>query len=207
MSIDRRRTPRWRAPDYQHQARLQYEDGEATVATVLDVSANGVGVRADRLRFAAGMRARLRIDLLDKAVEIVGIVRFVDRFFPRVGLQVDAPEAMAAIVDRAERCGFLMSELKGDTLALRGRLTLAATKEFAGHHRYRKLDLSGITGASVAGAAIVASVARDGARIERCSEAVSPLFESLGICGARLCVAATPCDLPKNWPVRDAMPD
>jgi hypothetical protein len=207
MSIDRRRTPRWRAPDYQQQARVQHEDGTATAATVLDVSATGIGIRAERLRFAAGMRARLRIDLLGESFEIGGGVRFVDRFFPRVGLQIDTPGAMDAIVARAESCGFLMSQLNGDTLSLSGRLTLAATREFHGRREYRKLDLSGVTGASVAGAAIVASVARNGARIDRCSEFIAPIFDSLGICGARLCVSATPCDLPKAWPVRGASPD
>lgn len=207
MSIDRRRTPRWRAPDYEQQARVQHADGTTTAATVLDVSATGIGLRADRLRFAVGMRTRLRVDLLGECTEIVGIVRFVDRFFPRVGLQVDATEAMAVIVDRARRCGFLMSQLNGDTLALSGRLTLAATREFDGRREYRKLDLSGVTGVSVAGAAIVASAARNGALIDRCSEAIAPLFDSLGICGARLCVSAMPCDLPKAWPARGASPD
>lgn len=205
MSIDRRRTPRWRAPDYRHQARLQHEDGKVAAATILDVSAAGIGLRADRLHFAAGMRVGLRIEL-DEPIDIVGVVRFVDRLFPRVGLQVDAPAAMAAIVRAAESRGFLMSQLKGDTLALSGRLTLTATKEFDGRRGYRKLDLSGVTGVSVAGAAIVASVARDGARIDRCSESIAPIFESLGICGARLCVSPTPCDLSKTWRARSMAP-
>lgn len=207
MSIDRRRTPRWRAPDYRHQACVRHEGGKESAATVLDISTEGVGIRADRLRFAAGMHARLCLDLLGESVEIAGVVRFVDRFFPRVGLQVAAPAAMAAIVGRAKRCGFLMSELRGDTLALNGRLTLAATREFDGRRGYSKLDLSGVTGVSVAGAAIVASVARNGARIDCCSEAIAPMFDSLGICGARLCVAAVPCDLSKHWPARGAASD
>lgn len=202
MSTDRRRTPRWRTPDYQQDARIRHEDGKTSAATLLDVSLGGIGLRADRRRFAPGMRVRVAIDLLDETSEVVGAVRFVDRFFPRIGLQVDSPDLMAKVVDQAKNCGFLMSEVKGDTLMVAGRLTLATAKEFDAVRRYRKLDLSGVTAVSVAGAAVVSNIAGGGARIDCCSPAIAPVFESLGICRGRLCVSPTPCDLPKNWPSR-----
>lgn len=203
MATERRMTPRWKASSSRYAALVRHDDGQRSAATIVDVSTAGMGIRADRRCFASGMRVRIDVDMSGERLELQGAVRFVDRFFPRVGIRIESLESMEQVVRQAETLGFLMAEIKGDTLAVHGSLTLAAMKEFAaGARGCRKLDLSGVGAASIAGAGIVSSAARKGAKIDCCSAAIAPLFESLGICRAQLCVSAQPCDLPKTWPTR-----
>lgn len=201
MDIERRQEPRWGAHSLGYKARVRHEDGSTSEALIIDVSRGGIGIRADRRRFTARSRVWMEIDLVGEVVEVPCAVRFVDRFFPRVGLCTESPEAMEKVVEHAKQIGFLMFEVRNDTLAIHGKLTMAAIRESAVIRRCRKLDLAGVEEASVAGAAIVLKMARRGARIDRCSAAIAPLFDSLGICSAKLCVAAEPCDLPKTWPL------
>lgn len=205
MEIERRKEPRWGAHSLGHKARVRHEDGSCSEALIIDVSRGGIGIRADRRRFHAGARVGVEIDLSGTTLEVPCVVRFVDRFFPRIGLVGESPAAMDEVVEHARRVGFLMFEVRHDTLAVHGRLTLAAKSAFkTAAQRVRKLDLAGVEEASVAGAAIVLDLARRGARIDRCSGAIAPLFDSLGICRANVCTSADPCDLPKKWPLPPA---
>lgn len=196
---DRRTGPRWKAASHQHRVDLVSGGGRTVTGMLIDISAKGMGIRADRGRFAAGMRVRVETDLLGGPIQVQGVVRHVDRFFPRIGVQIDAADVMAKLLSRAEAGGFLMTRADGDTLALSGSLTLAGLREL-GATTCRRLDLSRVSDVSVAGAGIVSLVAGKGARIACCSEPIAPLFDALGICRAGYCVSATPCDLPKAWP-------
>lgn len=198
MESERRRDSRWKAHDYRHKIREWHDGSSRSEAIVVDVSKHGIGLRADRRCYNAGMQVWLEIPLSDESIRIPGVVRFVDPFFPRVGLQMDASELMEKVVEHARSRGFLMLEVKEDTLLVHGHLTLTAAKEFAVAGKYRKLDLSRVGKASVAGAGIIFNTARSGARIDRCSGAIAPLFDSLGICSGKVCVAQEPCDLPKR---------
>jgi hypothetical protein len=200
MRTERRVPPRWRAASHKHQVRLRCEDGRTVSGTILDLCRSGLGLRVDRNGVAVGMRVRVTSDLPGETVDIRGVVSFVDRFFPHVGLRMESDGLMERLVAKAEAGGFLMSEGRGDTLALAGSLTLAAIRELDTAADFRKLDLSRVGEVSVAGAGIVSMAAGRGARIDCCSEAIAPLFDSLGICKAGLCCSATPCDLPKAWP-------
>jgi hypothetical protein len=205
MGSERRRALRWRACSHQHTVRVRRADGGKSVATVVDVSKTGVGLRDNRRNFAVGMRVALEMDLHGETIEANGVVRFIDRFFPRIGIHIDSNGVMEKAIRHAERRGFVASEARGDTLAISGSLTLSALKEFKSAPGYRKLDLSGVREASVAGASIVLGAARKGARIDCCSRTIAPLFDTMGICDAGVCVSRAPCDLPKNWlSLRDA---
>lgn len=200
MRHERRKTPRWKAASHRYPIRVRRDDGRTISGVIVDISVEGLGLRIERLALSPGMSVRILAELLGEAIDVRGVVRFVDRFFPRAGLQVDAAEIMGRLVARAETGGFLMAEGRGDTLALAGSLTLAARKELDAAACYRSLDLSRIATVSIAGAGIVSAAAGRGTRIECCSAAIAPLFDSLGICRAGLCVSPTPCDLPKAWP-------
>ncbi len=196
---ERRAGPRWKAATHQHRVGLGGGNGGALAGMLIDISAKGLGIRADREGFVVGMRVSVETDLLGSPTRVQGVVRNVDRFFPRIGVQIDAADLMAKLLLRAEAGGFLMTRAAGDTLALHGSLTLAGLREL-GATTCRQLDLSGLSDVSVAGAGIVSLVAGKGARIACCSEPIAPLFDALGICRAGDCVSATPCALPKAWP-------
>lgn len=198
-TAERRASPRWKAASHKHAVVLRNGKGGEVAGMVVDVSARGMGIRADRGAFAPGMRLGLTVDLLGETYRLDGEVRFVDRFFPRIGLRIESVEAMGRLVRRAETGDFLMAQAVGGTLVLHGCLTLMAMREL-GATDCRQLDLSRVRNASIAGAGIVSMAAGRGVRIACCSEPIAPLFEALGICRAGICVSAEPCDLPKAWP-------
>lgn len=200
---ERRREPRWIASSSGHAASLATADGRVTNATIVDISTSGIGLRADRGCFSAGMHTRVFIDLAEERVELSGTIRFVDRYYPRLGMQIESVDAMERVIRHMAMNGFMLAELKGDTLFLTGSVKLGAAKAFDGIQGHRKVDLSGVSEISMGGARHVLKMTGAGVRIASCSEAVAPRFDSLGICdGARLCVADVPCDLPKKWPMR-----
>lgn len=201
MGMERRRAPRWRAASHHHKVRVRHADGRKSLGSIVDVSHSGIGLRDSRHHFQVGMRVSLEIDLFGEVVEVQGVVRFVDRFYPRIGLHIDSPGLMEKLVGQATSCGFVNSEVKGDTLVVSGSLTLVALKEFDAIRGYRKLDLSAVHEVSVAGAGIVFSIARTKAKVDCCSEAIAPMFDFLGICKANVCVSKTPCNLSKKWRV------
>lgn len=196
---ERRRAPRWKASRQHHKVGILGEDGKRIEGTILDISRGGIGLRAGRSRFALGMQVGVVTDLSGETVHLRGTVRFVDRFSPRIGLQIDTVGPMEAILRQAESCGFLLSEVRGGTLAFSGSLTLAALRELEAARGCREIDLSRVGEISIAGASLIAKAAERGARIACCSGAIAPVLDSLGICGAGLCVSRTPCDLPKAW--------
>lgn len=201
--IERRHEPRWIASGNSHQVSLLSADGRLSRATIVDISASGIGLRADHGRFSAGMRLRIQVELADEGVELSGVVRFVDRYYPRIGLQIDSVDVMDRVIRHMAINGFMMAEVKGDTLFVKGSVKLAAAKVFDAIRGHRKLDLSGVNEISMGGARHVQRMIGAGVKIASCSESVAPRFESLGICeGARFCVADSPCDLPKTWPMR-----
>lgn len=201
MKNDRRSAPRWHAAGSKMKAEALLDDGAKLDATIVDVSATGIGLRTDRKRFRIGMTVRLELALNGEKIPLRGSVRFVDRFYPRVGLLIDAPERMGQLVEFAAASDFVMTEVANDCLIVNGRLTHAAIRMFESLRACRTLDLSGVNYVSMGGASIVFGLTQAGMKIKCCSPAIAPFFNSLGICcGARLCVARVPCDLPKRWP-------
>lgn len=201
--IERRQEPRWIASSNSHQVSLLSADGRLSSATIVDISTSGIGLRADHGRFSAGMRVRVQVELSEEGVELSGVVRFVDRYYPRIGLQIESVDVMERVIRHMAINGFMMAEIKGDTLFVRGAVKLAAAKVFDAIQGHRKVDLSGVNEISMGGARHVQRMTGAGVKIASCSESVAPRFESLGICqGARFCVADSPCDLPKQWPMR-----
>lgn len=201
--IERRHEPRWIASGNSHQVSLLSADGRLSRATIVDISASGIGLRADHGCFSAGMRLRIQVELADEGVELSGVVRFADRYYPRIGLQIDSVDVMDRVIRYMAINGFMMAEVKGDTLFVKGSVKLAAAKVFDAIQGHRKLDLSEVNEISMGGARHVQRMIGAGVKIASCSESVAPRFDSLGICeGARFCVADSPCDLPKTWPMR-----
>lgn len=200
---ERRGAPRWHACSNKFKVRVGFGGGRTSEATLIDVSQTGIGLRVDRQPFRVGMSTHLELDSFGEKIQVRGVVRFVDRFYPRVGLQVESIDTMERILQQvSKRRGFVMTEVKGDTLAVRGSLTHAATSLFSARH-FRILDLSEVDYVSVAGSNALYDVTSRGVRIKRCSPSIAPFLDSQGICeGARLCTANKPCDLPKAWPTR-----
>lgn len=201
--IERRQEPRWIASSSSHQVSLISADGRLSSATIVDISTSGIGLRANHGRFSAGMRVLVQVELAEEGVELSGVVRFVDRYYPRIGLQIESVDVMERILKHMAVSDFMMAEVKGDTLFVKGAVKLAAAKVFEAIQGHRKIDLSGVNEISMAGARHVQQMTLAGVKIACCSESVAPRFGSLGICDeARFCVADSPCDLPKKWPMR-----
>lgn len=202
MKKDYRGMARWQASSNKHQVRILAEDGGWLAATLIDISKSGIGLRANRHRFKPGTRTSVKVDLSGEIIEVKGEVRFVDQYYPRIGLQIESTELMEIALQHVESGGFAMAEVRGDTLFVKGSVMLASGNAFNAARGFRKLDLSGVSEISYGGAHHVLQLTQQGVKIACCSASIAPRFDSLGICqGARLCVAKTPCDLPKTWPL------
>jgi hypothetical protein len=197
MGIERRRDARWRAGRNNCKALIRHPDGSILEATVVDLSYGGIGLRAERHAFQPSTPLEVEFELGGEVFQVPGKIRFIDRYYPRIGIQAGAHDLMRRVVKLAQRGDFLRIESSGDTLSVHGSLTWAAYQELesrigCGH---KKLDLSRVSHLSLAGVSGVVKAARAGVKIDRCSEATVTHFERLGICTAKLCTSQEPCEL------------
>ncbi len=204
MSTERRAEARWKVSRNRHEVEVRLASGNVVPAVLVDLSHRGIGLRADRRYFKHSMPVKIRLGLVGEHFDVPCAVRFVDDYYPRVGVEVMTPHLMERAVEIATQNDFLKVELCNDTLVAHGALTYAVLKEFeAGVRRgARRMDLSQVSDLSLAGIASIRKVAKEGVKIRCCSEAIAPSLDRLKVCASGLCDPGKPCawDGPKRKP-------
>jgi hypothetical protein len=209
MKKERRGEARWRASEKDYTVRVRHADGKRSEARLVDVSSGGMGLRADRQRFSLSSHIVVELDVNGSTFEVPATVRFVDQYYPRIGIQASVPHAMKALVEQVELSDFLKLEYRGDTVAVYGSLTYRVLRDLEEAARgCQKLDLSNVSSLSMAAIGLLSKVAKSGIKLESCSEAIAPHLERRGFCVSRACGMAGSCRPGQGEPApaRLAMP-
>lgn len=201
MKKERRGEARWRASEKDYTVRVRHADGKRSEAKLVDVSSGGMGLRADRRQFALSNHVVVELDINDTTFEVPATVRFVDQYYPRIGIQASVPHAMKTLVEQVELSDFLKLEYRNGTVAVYGSLTYRVLRDLEEAARgCQKLDLSNVSRISMAAIGLLSKVAKSGIRLESCSEAIAPHLERRGFNVSRASEMAGSCSVSPGNP-------